>query len=187
MHLLGIDLAVRRSSTVAIASTETREVTLVSLDFTGIVAVTAPLATSSRTVAAIDAPLTLPKVGYLRCVERIARKMGLRLLPPLLGGMKQLTLSGIALAEALRALGAEVIEVHPTSTAKVLGIAREDIVGVLEEVGFRIVDEPRSRDDYDALLALYTALAYASGNYFEIRCEDGSLVLPKPTSKPGVP
>ncbi|RLG53209.1 MAG: DUF429 domain-containing protein [Thermoproteota archaeon] len=134
-------------------------------------------------VIAIDAPLTKPHEGYLRKLERKAAKEGIKLLPPMLRGMRKLTERGVRLRRALEERGFNVIEVHPTSSRKILGIS-----GSLEEawknaLGIAKVstspDIKPSRDDLDALLAAITGIYYLKGKYRSIKGE-GELILPSP-------
>ncbi len=84
-------------------------------------------------VAAIDAPLTLP---YGRCCfddaccgprkirtcDRMLIGMGYRVFPPGFSFMRELTLRGISLRERLELEGIKVIEVHPRTTKRILGL-----------------------------------------------------------------
>lgn len=74
-------------------------------------------------IVAIDAPLSLPRSGALRSIERELMKIGLRAFPPLgLESMRKLTLRGIKLKEVLESYGLKVIETHPKSARKVLNM-----------------------------------------------------------------
>ncbi len=134
-------------------------------------------------VVAIDAPLTRPQTGYLRELERRAAKEGIRLLPPLLGGMRKLTERGVRLRTRLEKIGVKVIEVHPTSSRRILKIPGEIEEAWRHIVGIAKVEAPRgfkpSKDDLDALLAAVTGLYYLKGRYKAIRGE-GELILPAP-------
>lgn len=112
---------------------------------------------------AIDAPLTAPEGGRgLRDVEVELRRLGYRLLPPMMGGMKGLTMRGIRLS---REITAEVVEVHPSTSLKAMGLSRRDV-----ESRYGV----RQRDLVDAIVAALTALAYVKGEYRRI----GPFVLP---------
>lgn len=105
-------------------------------------------------VIAIDAPLSRPERGVREIEKRLAAK-GFRLLPPLMGPMAQLTNRGIELAKSLAEI-AEVIEIHPTTSAKSMGIKKEDV-----SRKYRVKD----KDVVDAIIAALTAIAYKAGEY----------------------
>lgn len=111
-------------------------------------------------VVAVDAPLTPGP----RDVERVLRGRGYRLLPPHLGAMRRLAERGMRLASMLS--GTEVVEVHPRTSLKALGIDRASLARILE------VDHD---DVLDAAAAALTALAYIGGLAERI----GPFVLPK--------
>lgn len=132
-------------------------------------------------VVAIDAPLSLPKHGVLRRADREMHRRGFPVLPPLYPAMKELTLRGQRLAQSLRCLGLEVIEVHPTSTAKVLGLSKEpnSIRSYLGSIRMGGLDE-LSEHEIDAILAAITAALYAKGQFQQVGDpEEGFIVLPE--------
>lgn len=117
-------------------------------------------------VVAIDSPLSLPKKGTMRGIERKMIARGLRVFP-LFPSMKKLARRAISLKRKIAGMGIETIEVHPRSTAKVLGIRPEDC--------------PREMNPHerDALLAALTAELF-----LKRRCEKvgkgKGLMLPLP-------
>ncbi|MFN7105975.1 MAG: DUF429 domain-containing protein, partial [Pyrobaculum sp.] len=120
-------------------------------------------AAAPAAVVAIDAPLSLPPGGRgLRDVERELRRLGYRLLPPLMGPMRKLTERGIRLSKMF---AVEVIEVHPSTSLKAMGLTRGDVA---RHYGVE------SRDVIDAIAAALTALTYLEGNYVRF----GPFVLP---------
>ncbi|MFN3805293.1 MAG: DUF429 domain-containing protein [Pyrobaculum sp.] len=158
MYVAGVDLAVARPSAVAVMrGCEAAALTWARGDWE-IVEAAAPAA-----VVAIDAPLSLPPGGRgLRDVERELRRLGYRLLPPLMGSMRRLTERGIRLSKMF---GVEVIEVHPLTSLKAMGLTRGDLAA---HYGVK------SRDLVDAIAAALTALAYLEGGFVRF----GPFVLP---------
>ncbi len=135
-------------------------------------------------LVAIDAPLSWPEEGYMREVDRLMHKAGLPVLPPLFPAMRALTARGIRLAEALRSLGLEVIEVHPASTRKVLGLPvknRRAIQEALIDLGLRgdVEDRELSMHELDAVTAALTAYIHLLGLSEVIRAGDGEIYVPR--------
>jgi predicted nuclease with RNAse H fold len=158
--VVGVDLSIQRpSAVVAINKCEVLYLALADSDddITAVASLMRPL------VVAVDAPLSYPPEGRgLRDVERELRRLGFRLLPPLMGSMKKLTERGIALSKKLTS---NVIEVHPLTSMKAMGLTREELrrrLGV------------RHKDLIDAFAAALTAVAYVEGLYKRF----GPFVLP---------
>lgn len=127
----------------------------------------------------IDSPLSLPKEGINRLIEIRARKMGLRLLPPLMGAMKELTLFGMKLAGKLRGMGFTVLEVHPTSTLKILGLGRDEF---LRRIKLKPINgTPQNKHEIDALIASYTCYLHSINCIETITGYEGEgeLIIPK--------
>ncbi|WP_243669101.1 DUF429 domain-containing protein [Vulcanisaeta sp. JCM 16161] len=133
----------------------------------------------SPSLICIDAPLGLPKRGINRLVEIKARKLGLKLIPPLLGPMRQLTMYGMQIANELRQHGFSVLEVHPTSTLKILGMDRQDFVKFITSRlrGPLIGNE----HEVDALVSAFTCLLHDNGCTEELTGleDEGSLIIPR--------
>ncbi len=133
----------------------------------------------SPSLVCIDAPLGLPRQGINRLVEVRARRLGLMLIPPLLGPMRQLTMYGIQLASELRRLGIAVLEVHPTSTLKILGMDRQAFLRFVTK-GFRgpVVG---NEHEVDALVSAFTCLLHDRGCTEELTGleGEGSLIIPR--------
>ncbi len=112
-------------------------------------------------IVAIDAPLWLPPEGVAwRLGELLLMKRGFRPLSLLLPSMRLLALRAKGLAEKIRGMGIEVIEVFASATEKVLGVQKE---------------KRKSKDEYDALLCALTAKYYMEGKYEDL----GGIILPK--------
>ena len=133
---------------------------------------------------AIDAPLTLPREGYMRFVDREMHRLGLPVLPPLFPAMRSLTLRGMRLARELEARGLPVIEVHPASTRKVLGLpvkGRAAVQEALLRAGLTGVLEERelSMHELDAITAALTASLHLLGLSELVGDEEGEICLPR--------
>ncbi|NPB00433.1 MAG: DUF429 domain-containing protein [Crenarchaeota archaeon] len=126
-------------------------------------------------VVAIDAPLSLPRRGIERDLERYCRRLGLRLIPPLLGPMRRLTICGICIKDVLEKLDMKVIETHPSSCLKISKIGREEILKILE--GRILSVEALDRHGVDALICCLVALAYLKRMQVELKVGEDSLIL----------
>ncbi len=172
---IGVDLGHPLRETTGVAALCSR--CLRVLTFTTFPTCVLSLCTCVRnrvTVVAIDAPLSFPRRGIERELEKLCRRRGYRLIPPMLGGMRRLTETGICLRDVLEKLGVRSIEIHPRSSLRALSV---DLKTLLELLHAR----PRTRHEQDAVLAAVTGLAYVLNMYFEIKDSDGnSLILPKP-------
>ncbi|WP_143701248.1 DUF429 domain-containing protein [Vulcanisaeta thermophila] len=176
---VGIDLALpgRRRIGYAVIDAESRTYRTRTMANEGEL-IQEVLADKPRLVC-IDAPLTLPRRGVNRLIEVRARGLGLRLLPPLMGPMRELTLFGIKLAEELRGLGFTVLEVHPTSSLKILGLSREEFMSMIKHSING--DAPRNQHEIDALIASFTCYLH------DIKCTEsivgyegeGELIIPR--------
>ena len=139
---------------------------------------------SEPELVAIDAPLTWPREGYMRDVDRLMHKIGLPVLPPLFPAMRMLTARGIRLAEALRARGLRVIEVHPASTRKVLGLpvkGRRAVQEALLNLGLKgdLEERQLTSHELDAITAALTASLHVLGLSELVRAGDGEICIPR--------
>lgn len=131
---------------------------------------------SDASIVAIDSPLTLPlnENDMARELDKEMTKRGFRVFPALFSGMKKLTFRAIELKEHLLSKGKKVIEVHPKSTLRKLGITHSEILRYL-----KIHSQNRiSKDEMDAIVCALTGLAYFLGEVETIEAEDGILYLP---------
>lgn len=137
------------------------------------------------TIIAIDAPLNLPKVGILRKADTEMIKMNYRVFPPTLKTMKTLTLRAIRLKELMEKEGFKILEVHPTSTRKALGMPLknwEKIQNILKSIGLKGDVQLRALTSHeiDAVTAALTAYLYIKGETENIGDEDeGFITIPK--------
>ncbi len=170
----GVDLGLPHRRTTGVALLCCRCRTIWTTQTTPTVAIA--LCTYLRPdLAAVDAPLSLPRRGTERGIEKISRALGYRLIPPLLGSMRRLTKTGMLLAETLERANVKVVETHPRSALQSAGIV--DLM--------RIVAPVRSgrscrltRHMIDAAISSIVAAAY----YFNLHValqdsEKGSLIL----------
>lgn len=129
-------------------------------------------------IVAIDAPIAPePRVREL---DRIVIRMGFRVLPPSLGGMRILTQRAWMLYRELSRMGVRVIETHPRSALKNSGF--EDPVDLIRWLGIKTPPEISrgrlARDIMDAIVASLVAYCYLVGGCVEeIRASDGALYL----------
>jgi predicted nuclease with RNAse H fold len=126
-------------------------------------------------VVAIDAPLTLPRgrccfddaccgTRKIRECDRALIRMGYRVFPPGFSFMKQLTLRGKALRERLESSGFKVIEAHPRTSKRILGIGR--------------FEGANNEHESDACAAALTAFLYDRGECIEAGDDEGIIVIP---------
>ncbi len=126
-------------------------------------------------VVAIDAPLSLPRSGIERDLEKHCRRLGLRLIPPLLGPMRRLTICGICIKDVLEKLNMIVLETHPSSCLKLAKVSREDILHIVRD---KILSDGRlDRHGVDALICCLVALAYVKSIHIELKVGEDSLIL----------
>lgn len=136
-------------------------------------------------IVAIDAPLTMPKTGTTRKADREMLKQGYPVFPPLMHSMRTLTKRAISLMHTLRAKGLIVIEVHPASTRKTLGMPTKDwrkIQASLKQIGLKGDLEIRvlTPHEIDATTATMTAYLHLRGKTKKIGGkEEGYIVIPK--------
>ena len=127
-------------------------------------------------VIAIDAPLTLPRgrccfddtccgTRKIRECDRALISMGFRVFPPGFSFMKQLTLRGKAMREKLETQGFKVIEAHPRTSKRILGIEK--------------FEGSHNEHENDACAAALTAFLYAQGKCREIGDDEGMIVIPE--------
>ncbi len=181
VRLVGIDLAGSAKRPTGIAEIDCQSMTLRVVkvyDDEEIVKITV---TPKPLIVAIDAPLTMPREGYLREVDKFMHKLGLPVLPPLFPGMRRLTERGIKLKSFLEEAGIRVIEVHPRSTLKVLmkKFGKVDLLEIMRLYSIKFSRRRLSKDERDAILAALTAYLYYTNNYREVRARDGTLILPR--------
>lgn len=137
-------------------------------------------------VIAIDAPLSLPSEyeGKMRQEERILRKRGYNIFP-FFKSMTELAKRGIRLYKKLQNEGYDIIEVHPSTSERILKIKN-----FLTKRKEERKEENREREGkkqkgiqrhiYDAFIAAKTALLYSEG---KCECIAGVFYIPKESRK----
>ncbi len=118
-------------------------------------------------IVAIDAPLM--KKIMVREADIALKKYGA--MPPTMPSMKMLVKRA---SKIVKEIDAEVIEVFPTATAKILGIYEKDWCKMAEKIGIKA----RNKHEIDAYLAAYTAYLYIQGKTEEVGGEE-KVVVPK--------
>ncbi len=132
-------------------------------------------------LVAIDAPLSLPKSGIYRKADEEMIKRGYRVFPPVIPSMKKLTLRAMELVASLREEEVDVIEIHPLSTRKALGMPLRDpgeISKTFEALGFEL-SGGRTIHELDAATAALTGLLHIKGLTEELGDEGGKIVVPR--------
>lgn len=155
MKFCGIDLAVKRPSAVGIMEGDT--VCVVELDSDEDIYKSC----NDAVVIAIDSPLSHSN-GY-REVDKMMKKKGFRVLPP--SWMRSLVERALKLQNSFSQKSI-IIETHPTSSMKNLGINWRDI--------------DRKKDIVDALFCALVSFYYYRGIAERISAKDGEIyIMPK--------
>ncbi len=156
-NLAGVDLAVSRRSVVVAQVSGSLVVYELSKD-------ELLRALFDMDVVAIDAPLTY-REPY-RDFELMMLRRGYRILPLSMKGMRKLYLMASELRNALSSVGIAVIETHPTSAFRAMGVPKPRVRG-------------KAKDYLDASLCLLTVKSFLEGNVIVFKGKDGALVLPR--------
>lgn len=134
---------------------------------------------------AIDAPLKLPKEGFLRNADKEMIRRGYRVLPPMLPNMKKLTMRAMKLNAEIMEMGYKTIEVHPTSTRKALNMPTKNwkqIQTILINIGLKVNLKTRflTNHEIDATTSALTAYLHILGQTEIIGDEEeGHIIVPK--------
>lgn len=179
MKVSGVDLAGREENPTGVAIFDEKLVKI-STVYSDVEIIKACLGSK---VVAIDAPLSMPTRGSLRECDLALISRGLRVLPPKLKGMLQLTRRGMALAEKLRMAKLKVVEVHPRSSGILLFNTdeRKKWVELMKMKG--IVDRKiRSEHEIDAVMAALTAWLHLRKKTEMLGGKDGAIIIPLPDS-----
>ncbi|MCE4619519.1 MAG: hypothetical protein F7C33_00680 [Desulfurococcales archaeon] len=155
----GVDLAVKRPSAYAIAKTSKTGYQCLKLGKINNSNLAKNISMANLIV--VDAPLHPPYKGF-RSLERKAQKYyGAKLLPGGMAGVRELSRVGYSLFVLMVEASRVVVETHPGSMRKTLGLAESTF----------------DRDIVDAVIALSTGLCLLEGNAFIIEDTDGVMVL----------
>lgn len=142
---------------------------------------------SSPRLVAIDAPLSLPREGAMREADKQMHRLGYPVLPPRFQAMKNLTLRAIRIAKKLKERRINLIEVHPASTRRALGMPSKDwsrIQEILRQIGFKgdLEKHVLTPHEIDAATAALAAHLYIKGKTRLIgEPKEGYIVVPLKT------
>lgn len=179
MKIIGIDLAGMEKNDTGVCVLEDRDtkIKLVHKDSE----IVALIEAEKPGLVCIDGPTTLPVQLARRCDAELAAQGAL---PPLVGGMRYLTMRATRLRERLEADGFKVIEVCNAATAKLLGYwdpeptRRQKALlkmGLTGDVGRRVL----SKDEVDAVTAALTGALHVQEKTAEVGDEEGKIIIPK--------
>jgi len=151
-------------------------------------------------IAAIDAPLALPKGRHclkehcrgrvhFRACDQVLSRMRIKYFPITIGPMRMLTSRGMLLAKQLKQLGVESIETFPGGAQDILGIPRKQAGLEAVQRALRgictgdVVERVLTGDELDAINCALVARDYARGSYLAIGDPSEILmILPRPKS-----
>ncbi len=180
--IIGIDLAGKATNPTGWALLKNKKIQTCHLYATK--EILAQTFNCSPTLVAIDAPLALPKKNTMREADRQMHKLGYPVLPPRFRAMKTLTLRAIRITKKLKERKIHVIEVHPASARKALGIPAKDwkrIQEILQEIGYKgdIKKRTLTPHEIDAVTAALTADLYIKGKTKLVgEPKEGYIVIP---------
>jgi len=136
------------------------------------------------TLVAFDAPLTLPKKGFMRAVDQEMRRQGYQVFPPLFKGMKMLTERAQGLVKKLEEAKITVIEVHPLSTRRAIRMSLRNWKRIQEEflkMGFSgdFQQKQLTPHEIDAMTAALTANLHLQGITESLGdVDEGFIIIP---------
>jgi len=135
-------------------------------------------ALKGASIVAIDSPLSQPRHGWHRDVDRALLRMGYKVLPAAWPSMKALYRRALVISSRLSEAGAKVIETHPLSALK--SSRCSSYADLAEALVIAIHEKPRVKDEVDSLIAAIVAMAYDEGLVMSVRASDGEVYLLKP-------
>lgn len=187
MIIVGIDLAGKEENPSGICVLDRKvKIKLILKSLYSDEDILKEIETCKPSLVVIDAPLSLPQGrcclekdcdcavgGHFRRAEEEIRSYG-RVLPLTFLGMKMLTLRGIKLADEL-GIGFEVIETHPRTVQRTLGLTAPEDVGKFLEL-----PAEASAHEVDAALAAVTGYWYLKGCFIRLGdSQEGTVIIPK--------
>ncbi|MEM4482097.1 MAG: DUF429 domain-containing protein [Desulfurococcaceae archaeon] len=125
-------------------------------------------------LVAVDSPLSLPLRGNYREVDLKLKRMGFNVLPPSWSAMRALTARASRLVEAIRGLGAEAVETHPSSCLKSSGC--ESLEELLGSLGISIPSRA-TKHERDSIIASIACVFYSFNRGLVVRASDGAVIL----------
>jgi predicted nuclease with RNAse H fold len=141
-------------------------------------------ALKGASIVAIDSPLSQPRHGWHRDVDRTLLRMGYKVFPAAWPSMKALYRRALVISSRLSEAGAKVIETHPLSALK--SSRCSGYADLAEALGITIHEKPRVKDEVDSLIAAIVAMAYDEGLVMSVRASDGEVYLLKPICNRGL-
>jgi predicted nuclease with RNAse H fold len=125
-------------------------------------------------VIAIDAPLT--NKPEIREVDKLMIKLGFRVFPPSFKWMRQLSLRGYELMTKLNTPEFTIIETHPKSVLKHVGL--KNFKELLDLIGVKLGElQVTNKHVEDALIASAVAYCYILGRVSKVSSHDGVIYL----------
>lgn len=179
MSVAGVDLAASHENETGVAIIDGGKVKVFSVfSFDEIIH-----SVKSADTVAVDAPLSLPRGrcclrtdcscsrhGHFRRADLEIRRYG-SVLPLTWRGMRELTMRGIRIREALEPHGVEVIETHPRTAERMMKSAGLQL---------KLDSNTPTVHQMDALTAALVALLYSEGNFIELGDpSEGTIILPE--------
>lgn len=180
MRVVGLDLSGSEKKPSGWALMEARGFVASRLLYSDSEIIEATL-TARPVLVAIDAPLTLPKSGLSRYVDRKMHKLGYPVLPPLCNSMIGLTYRGIKIAKEIERSEINVIEVHPSSARKAMKIPtknKEEIIRIFREMGLEI-SSSITFHEIDAITSCIVSILYLRGECEVVGDDEGKIIMPK--------
>jgi len=185
MRYVGIDLAGSPRRPTGLCIMNDRLVTRCSVDYSDAEILLA-VRENKVGVAAVDAPLALPKGrhclgehcrgrAHFRACDRVLMRMRIKFFPLTIGPMRALTMRGMSLKRKLERLGVQVVETYPGASQDLLGFPRKqhDLEGLrqaLMGVGCSgdVTTRNMTGDELDAASCALVARDFAKGTYTAI-------------------
>jgi predicted nuclease with RNAse H fold len=133
-------------------------------------------------LVAIDAPLSKPVKGILRFPDREMLRRHYPVFPPLFKSMQSLTERAIRISESLGEININLIEVHPSSSMKALGVPKNNlrrIKLILKKYGLLRRKIDLTTHEIDAAFSAITAYLHVKGLTELVgNIKEGFIVLP---------
>ena len=159
MILAGVDLAVKRPSAYAIAKASGGRSRCLKLGKTNNYDLVKIISKSN--IIVLDAPLHPPYKGFRRIERKAQRYYKAKLLPGGTPGIQKLSVIGYSLFTLMVEAGRIVVETHPGSIRKTLGLPESTF----------------DKDIVDAAVALATGLCLLEDDALVIEDIDGVMIL----------
>ena len=184
VKIIGIDLAglEKNDTGFCVLEAKSASVRLMKSNLEIVLAVEKENQAGKVDLLCIDGPTTLPVQNTRRCDDQLS---DLGVLPPLIGGMRYLTMRASKLRTSLEEKGYKVIEVSNNATARVLGywdpepVRRQKSLlqlGITGDIERRMF----SKDEVDSVTTALAGLLFLEGKADEVGDNEGLIVVPQP-------